>query len=495
VALSNLISAASMTATSRYWINSTGTTDFREYGAASNAQGTEFVAAAGSSFTYAGSGTVFSGTPTASITSGNEYMISTVGGTTWTDYGFVGTASQYAIFTASQSATMTGGGLVYPTRTLATAMTSGNAYFVGARGSTDFTRYGSTSNNPGTAFTASYATLARAGTGTLYGLVAATAMMEGSQYRIYNPTGTTFTNYGASANTAGTVFTATYPKGTGTVKPIITVPNMVAGTGYTIYVRNSSDFTKYGSANNTAGTTFTAALPLISAAGTGTTTTAVTTSAQQWQDHAFEVDPTTDSAGLNVKMAVDKSGGIHLAYYSAAGGDLKYAYLASHTDSTFRLATVDSFLSVGTNICIDVAKDGAGNQVPYISYSMPAAFGTTASAKMAYRVRFTNDLGQPNTVTGQFNGATNDLYTQNWEVSPVPSAYTPADSNVNVAVFRDPSGTLAAIPPGTNTVTTDTSANGWPVSPGRRIFGNGTLNPAVSYAVNENGILEMAQKK
>jgi hypothetical protein len=497
IGLSNLISAASMTAGSTYWINSTGTTDFREYGAADNNQGTSFVAAAGSSFAYAGTGTLFSSTNQTAVIAGSTYMVTVVGDSTnWASFCGSANPTQYSIFTAAAGGTVNGTtGRVVPVVGAATSMANGTIYRVGARGTTDFTRYGSTSNNAGTSFTASYATLSRAGTGTVYGLMNATSMVEGSLYQIVSTGSTTFTNFGAASNTSGVKFTAVYPRGSGTVKPIIAVPSMVVGTGYTIYTAGTTGFTKYGAANSNVGTTFTAALPTYAAAGSGTTTTSVATSASQWQSHAYQVDSATDSAGLNVKMAVDSDGGIHLAYYSAAGGDLKYAYLTKYNDSSFQRATVDSYLSVGTNVCIDVAKVGS-YQVPYISYFMPAAFGTTASAKIAYRARFTNDLGQSNTLTGQFDGATGDLYTQNWEVSSVPTAYTPANSSVNIAVFRNSGGDLAAIPPGTNTVTTDTvTSGGWKVSPGRRIFGNGTTNPAVSYAVEENGILEMAQKK
>ena len=43
-------------------------------------------------------------------------------------------------------------------------------------------------------------------------------------------------------------------------------------------------------------------------------------------------------------MVLDKDGGIHIAYYGAKNGDLKYEYLTSYTDGTADVCTVDSFL-------------------------------------------------------------------------------------------------------------------------------------------------------
>jgi hypothetical protein len=207
-----------------------------------------------------------------------------------------------------------------------------------------------------------------------------------------------------------------------------------------------------------------------------------------WVNNTRVIDA---NGGQNVKMAIDSDGGIHLAYYNTNAGDLKYAYLASVTAAP-QTVVVDSFLAVGARCTIDVAKVGTV-QVPHISYQMNALSGTPAAAKYAYRVAYTDNNMLP-VPAGTDSG---DRYTGSWEITSIPTDRTPIDDQINVGVHKvwngDGRGDQLAIPDGTDVSVAETNA--FPVSDSTIIYGNGTMNAVVAYAVEEDGVLEMAQKK
>ena len=219
---------------------------------------------------------------------------------------------------------------------------------------------------------------------------------------------------------------------------------------------------------------------------------------------AYNVAPTTsnswtvrtidETGGINVKTAVDGNGGIHFAYYdNINGSDLKYAYLDSYNSlSEPTIVTVDSFSAVGAKCTIDVAKDSNDNWVPYIGYQLSSYLGTPLGAKVAYRTDFTK--------TEPGDGATNDMYTGQWECSIVPTQSIPNDDQINVGVYRNSSGVAQAFTsnsywstgdtaPG-QTITNSTLNVGNPTI----LHGNNTANPILGYGI-DTGAIEMAQKK
>jgi len=212
----------------------------------------------------------------------------------------------------------------------------------------------------------------------------------------------------------------------------------------------------------------------------------------QWDNTWVENTRVIDAnGGQNVKMAIDSDGGIHLAYYNTNAGDLKYAYLENVTAAP-QTVVVDSFLAVGARCTIDVAKVGTV-QVPHISYQMNALSGTPAAAKYAYRVAYTDNNMLP-VPAGTDSG---DRYTGSWEITSIPTDNTPIDDQINVGVHKVWNGVgrgdQLAIPDGTDVSVAETNA--FPVSDSTIIYGNGTMNAVVAYAVEEDGVLEMAQKK
>ncbi len=210
----------------------------------------------------------------------------------------------------------------------------------------------------------------------------------------------------------------------------------------------------------------------------------------EWQSNAWYVTDSSIRAGWYVSMAVDTDDGVHLAYYSPSGADLYYSYIKEPKSDKLatRTVMVDSYQQVGTYCTIDVGrKDSKSPWIPYISYKCESNNGTSASAKVAYPVKFdkTNVLAGVND---------RDQFTGNWEVSIIPAITTPTTDFVNVGVNKDWStGVIKSFASG-NMVSSSLSYS-FPVSDSTTVYGNGTSNPVVSYAVSENGVLEMAQKK
>jgi hypothetical protein len=143
----------------------------------------------------------------------------------------------------------------------------------------------------------------------------------------------------------------------------------------------------------------------------------LSTSTSVWQGNARIID-SGDLAGWYVDMAVDSDDGIHLAWYNSGSQDLKYAYLSAYNEA-FQVVTVDSYLSPGTKLMINVRKEGA-NQVPYISYYHLSLSGTRNAARVAWREDFSSLK----------NGAVSDQFTGAWEVMSVPTNNIPAEDYI-----------------------------------------------------------------
>ena len=141
----------------------------------------------------------------------------------------------------------------------------------------------------------------------------------------------------------------------------------------------------------------------------------------QWQTNAKVLDA-TENTGWYVDLCVDNAGGIHVAYYDSARGDLKYAYLDNYKaldSGAVTSVTVDSYQSVGTNITVNTRLEG-GKYVPYIYYYNASAAQTKNSIKVAWR----KDM------TTLRDGAIDELFTDGWESMIVPTDNFPVDATV-----------------------------------------------------------------
>ena len=171
----------------------------------------------------------------------------------------------------------------------------------------------------------------------------------------------------------------------------------------------------------------------------------------------------TGFVGWYVDLVADKDGGIHIAYYSAQNGDLKYAYLSKY-DANPVVCSVDSYLSVGTNISIEVSdtkttfkkykvdentgsvtEDGTEEKyVPYISYYMSSFTRTSNSVRVAYLAQTKpivkkNDQGKYELAANIADGVKNDKYTGTWEAMTIPTKKIPLDYTVGVGIKKNAS--------------------------------------------------------
>ena len=154
-----------------------------------------------------------------------------------------------------------------------------------------------------------------------------------------------------------------------------------------------------------------------------------------WQSNAVYLDGAY--TGWYVDLVVDAKDQVHIAYYNSKSGDLKYVYIPEYDKVTKNattgeltggatVVTVDSYLSVGTNITINVRDEGTGTgddhvakYVPYIYYYNTSNNQTMNSIKVAWQKD-----------TTLRDGTINDKFTGAWESMTIPTQNIPVDATV-----------------------------------------------------------------
>lgn len=194
------------------------------------------------------------------------------------------------------------------------------------------------------------------------------------------------------------------------------------------------------------------------------------------------------SAGEYCEVIVDKDGGIHIAAYDPTNLSLVYAYKSSYNASGFTTCIVDGgYGVVGSNLTLDIAKV---NNVwtPYIGY-----YATTCvKPKLAYKVSSATAA----------SGTINDSFTGNWECAVVPTSYviplgSQGNNRMNVGVWKN-SSTWAIKNSTTGSASHNHSGTGYNATCNDTVYGNGTQNPVMGYAIKINGsstYIETAQMK
>lgn len=190
--------------------------------------------------------------------------------------------------------------------------------------------------------------------------------------------------------------------------------------------------------------------------------------------------------GLYVQMAIDSKNGIHLAYMSNSGADLYYAYIPSYNSSYITEILVDSKNDVGDNCSIDVGRKDEGSPwIPIISYKSNEGTKT----KIAYPVAF-DDNGKPK--AGATSGG---FFTGNWAVSMLPTENKSTNDQINVGLNKDWSnGVIHEFTKRADDTSSYTPKGPYAICSSGILYGNGTKNPVVGYAIS-SGSIEMAQKK
>lgn len=200
-------------------------------------------------------------------------------------------------------------------------------------------------------------------------------------------------------------------------------------------------------------------------------------------DATWTTKSVSTKGGKNVAMVADAEGGLHFAYSSNSGADLYYTYMSSLTATPVTML-VDSYDNVGSYCTIDVGRTSESSQwIPYITYKRDAS---EVALKMAYPI--------VNVSTEKPGASSAGFFTGNWDICTIPSANNSTNDLVNVGLCKDwGNGVIQNFP----TETDDFSYNPggtYAICNSSVIYGNGTQNPVVGYAV-EQGYIEVAQKK
>jgi hypothetical protein len=157
----------------------------------------------------------------------------------------------------------------------------------------------------------------------------------------------------------------------------------------------------------------------------------VTTSHETWQTNAVAVK---DFAGTHVDMAVDAGNNVHLAFYDGLNGGLYYAYIPSTGNgnntvpdtANITVVKVDTYLSAGTKLMINVRTEGTGaamKYVPYITY-LHASFAETRNAVRVAWLKTPLQAGGAGRMQVLPGTDDKDFFTGNWEVMTVPARGT-----------------------------------------------------------------------
>ncbi len=199
-----------------------------------------------------------------------------------------------------------------------------------------------------------------------------------------------------------------------------------------------------------------------------------------------------DSAGEYCKIAVDEKGGVHIAAYDPVNLDLVYACLpadkkgVASAASEFTTCVVDSNGVVGSNLTLDVALDSDGTTpLPYIGYYATSCI----KPKIA---RLVADLS---------DGSFDDEVTGVWEISVVPTAQivemqSNQHNDINIGIWKDADGKVKASVTGSSS--TSNTLNGYNSTSNGQVWGNGTMNAVLGYAVKKGSsgdTIETAQMK
>lgn len=191
-------------------------------------------------------------------------------------------------------------------------------------------------------------------------------------------------------------------------------------------------------------------------------------------------------------------GSIHIA--ANVDGSLKYAYIkdtssiASYNEATDSV-TVDSFTITGEQINIDVGRklnaQGVYVVVPVISYYLNSA-KLPAVASLV--------IPDDGTMDYTAQGTENDVFTGNWEVSPVPTPSTMsggANDKVNVGLWKKTVGEVKGVIVKSSDMNTTTKSSNTSYTNNGNCYGNGTANPVFGYAIKTSSgtAIETAQLK
>ena len=211
------------------------------------------------------------------------------------------------------------------------------------------------------------------------------------------------------------------------------------------------------------------------------------TSGSEWIGLETVFTDDMKNAGEYCQIIVDKDGGIHIAAYDPLNLDLVYAYKSAYNATGFQTCIVDGNGVVGANLTLDVAKVN-GVWTPYIGYYATSC----VKPKLAYKISSDNAV----------SGTIDDMLTGAWECAVVPtSSYitlgSQGNNKMNVGIWKDIS-TWEIKNSTTGTKSSNHSGSGYGSTCNDTVWGNGTKNPVMGYAIKISGsscYIETAQLK
>ena len=193
-------------------------------------------------------------------------------------------------------------------------------------------------------------------------------------------------------------------------------------------------------------------------------------------------------------------GSVHIA--ANVDGSLCYAYLslynASYNEATDSVI-VDSFTITGEQINIDVGRrkvegvDGVTKYyvIPYISYYVSAAKMPAVASLV---------IPESGVMNYKIQGAENDVFTGDWEVSLVPTDSTMsggANDKVNIGLWKQTLNNMKGVIVKSTELNKITSSSNNSTESNGDCYGNGTDNAVLGYAVKTSSgtAIETAQLK
>jgi len=152
-------------------------------------------------------------------------------------------------------------------------------------------------------------------------------------------------------------------------------------------------------------------------------------------------------SGSYISMAVDRGGGIHLAFFNTSHGALVYAHAPSRAGN-FTAVVVDTMEGVGT--WTDISVDHWGN--PWIVYGYQGRQGNFDGVRMAYRSHNNASTGNGMGTNIQFirpnTCRVTDGYITGWEAVSMAAPFRVAYDRLNIEAWppnrRDIPGTGTA---------------------------------------------------
>ena len=162
-------------------------------------------------------------------------------------------------------------------------------------------------------------------------------------------------------------------------------------------------------------------------------------------------------------------------------------YKQTYNSSGAVKCVVDSYSQIGTKVSIDTALNAGNKVVPYISYY---AEGMRSMPKLAYLPDGIDTTSASTIAASVKDGADEDtdLFTEDWEVTMLPTSSQLQNSTVSIGVWKNSQG-QAYKPTKTTDVVTDQNT--------RKRYANGTTELVLGYAIRSNGVgyIETAMRK